>query len=549
MTDSLRPISFGAYVGKPPTILVRFIHWIRKNDSAAVDVLKICCLAVVVFFAAFFLIGIPLIARGWKIVKKIDREQAFKVFAKHLASPSRNLSIEIKTARETFNHTHEFVIRGGVIWNRRKVPEKKRWQPLYFDGFPKRVPVELQADGCNLVAIDQKREVHYKKVIREANMGSFQKTYRTFDKVFKNNWKPAWFSLPYLAPLLNLFQTPRLRLQKGIRGWTVSHRGQYNHFYEDALGKRHKVQGGCTTLFVLSSDGKTIFKYDPWCPKHAKMRVTLPLKKEENFEGINLSASASTLLLLGYKLSKASDGTTEKKLSLKTRLTDMDVEVWNPLINKHLDYTSDDPKKIAPFFNEWEEHPLPQEGTVTKVVTILQTGRGNSARELRIEGWDSEGKAGYWKKRLTESLWEFITYAEPKKMGVPLARKGKAPALFRSEVSDYYACRLRFPAKVIKPLSCTLEGFSEKTPHSLLRFDYEGRGVACILRQTKSLRHFMGIGSHSYHMIYPHKPSSEDLLSTLFPKGREWMSVSVRAKKDRISISKGSFGLELRKKV
>ena len=43
-----------------------------------------------------------------------------------------------------------------------------------------------------------------------------------------------------------------LRLPENLNRWSISHRGQFNHYLEDRVGKRHNVESGCTTLMALN---------------------------------------------------------------------------------------------------------------------------------------------------------------------------------------------------------------------------------------------------------------------------------------------------------
>src|SRR5206468_3325783 len=51
---------------------------------------------------------------------------------------------------------------------------------------------------------------------------------------------------------------------------------------------------------------------------------------------------------------------------------------------------------------DWVQQP-PVPGKHTARVTIRQTGLGNAARELRVEG-----ENGFWKKLLLEPQWQFV---------------------------------------------------------------------------------------------------------------------------------------------
>jgi hypothetical protein len=51
--------------------------------------------------------------------------------------------------------------------------------------------------------------------------------------------------------------------------------------------------------------------------------------------------------------------------------------------------------------------PLAGNAAITRHITILQNGRGNGARELRIAGLNESGETGYWTKAIFDNTWDF----------------------------------------------------------------------------------------------------------------------------------------------
>jgi len=284
--------------------------------------------------------------------KQTDSQTLFFKHVKHVQPPSREKKIFIKSKTRTFNHTHDFAIENGVIWTRVHNTERP-WRAIYFDGYPKgKVPKELHADGTNLIVLDQGRKVHYKKVLAELRSGeialdkkaakSLKKAakkvakkvenvlldlekdkYIAIDKSTANNWKSKWFSLPYIHPIVNLFTGKRLQIPSNARAWAISQRGRYNDYLEDAIQQKHPVGTGVTTLYILSENGRDILKYDPWSPKHVQFTMHLPEDADRAFDALNMSASASTLMVVGYQIEKEDQGQGIKKtLQIQTRLAD-----------------------------------------------------------------------------------------------------------------------------------------------------------------------------------------------------------------------------------
>jgi hypothetical protein len=103
-----------------------------------------------------------------------------------------------------------------------------------------------------------------------------------------------------------------------------------------------------------------------------------------------------------------------------TRLVDFDSIGCDPMFFKYtyIPYESELPG--TSYFSNLNEWGLPSEdwrsqpriqltgkAAVTRHITILQNGQGNAARELRVAGFDEEGRTGYWSKQIFGASWEF----------------------------------------------------------------------------------------------------------------------------------------------
>jgi hypothetical protein len=561
------------YVNKPTKWLNRHVKWLKQGKTAEQKLLKKVCLALEAILCIVTLVGIPILLKAWEIGKRIDSRKHFAAWAAQRRPPPENLQLELKTRKQTFNHIQEFVIHEGVIWVRRRGVEDKTWRPIYFDGFPSKVPQELHADGANLVVLDQDRRVHYKKVLHDylkehltdmknkravhgrrvvkelSSLPGGPKTYVALDKAFKDNWKKSWFTLPVLGSIASLFGKSGLKIPKGARGWAISQRGIHNLYYSDPYGKKHEVTEGVTTLYVLSPDGKSIKKYDPWSPPHITTEVPWPDEEGVVFEAEKISASSSTLMLLGYKITPVAGGKTHRELVIKTCLSDIDVEGWNPTISYSY-FKSDNPKVRGIFFAPWEEHPLPPKGQFTGAISILQTGQGNDARHLRVEGTDEEGKLGIWHKSIQEKEWSFFSYPEqPGKLPPFLVAEEVVEAPFVPTVFSYAGevKKSIFPLGMQKPLSFKLEGFGRTKRDALLTFEYEGKGVTAILHRTKGLAQFLGIGKATYDLILPKDFAGEEGVSKLLLLNQEKASVNLKMSKKGITILGLNFRFSLKR--
>jgi len=114
-----------------------------------------------------------------------------------------------------------------------------------------------------------------------------------------------------------------------------------------------------------------------------------------------MSASASTLFVIG------------KSGRMFTRLADFDTMGCDPVFVYSFEPSSK-PGVIRLPGEDWREQPR-LAGRITSAITILQNGRGNAGRELRVEGVDSEGNGGYYSKPIYGTQWKFVKTGAPVK--------------------------------------------------------------------------------------------------------------------------------------
>lgn len=278
--------------------------------------------------------------------------------------------IDLESASEAFTHEWDLALRDGRVW-RRPHGKDGPWELVPPDGRPRHSArregaaiTELHADGLNLVAVDEDGLVYYTKL----------------DEV---DWIERW-GLPRGEPLF----APRER-----RALAISHRGPLAGGYEDIDGNVHPISAGVTSLYLLEADGRTLRYADPWLPSGFVRRLCLPLG--DRLIAAGLSASASTLFVI------------DARGRMFTRLADYDTLGENPVLN----YTyargpTRGGERVLPP-EHWVEQPAVP-GRITTRITILQTGKGNAARELRVEGVDAKGAGGYWKKPIVGEAWAFV---------------------------------------------------------------------------------------------------------------------------------------------
>ncbi len=296
--------------------------------------------------------------------------------------------VDLKSPAQSFTHEYDAAILEGKIWCRPRVAppaDLSRWELLGKTGLPAADSVlpfvpggfdspasvtALSADGDNLIAVGSDGYLYYMK-------WSTRK------------WMNKW-GQPF---------SRKLRLPADIRSWSISHRGPLAGGFHDIDGNFHPVSVGVTTLYVLSEDGLNIHYADPWLPADFSSEICGPLRNR--FRMRALAASASTL----FVISDAGE--------MYTRLADFDTLGHNPFLSYSYERRERDiprEKDVRTLPPEgWKKQPsIPRhQGRITSAITIFQTGKGNDARELRVEGVNAHGAHGYFSKPIQGEAWTF----------------------------------------------------------------------------------------------------------------------------------------------
>lgn len=557
-------------VEQTPSRLEKHVRWL-KEDRSGFSRVGIVALAVIETIAlACTGIGIITLHYAFKEARKINLERAFykevneKPGKGFFKIPSDD-KIELKSATRTFNHVFDFAIESGYIWSRSR-NSSEDWTPIYFDGYPKKHPISIDADGANLIVLDENHRVHYKKVLEEFRGGDLAKkdplnikgqvdlekdAYVAVDRRGENNWYNEWFSLPVVHHVFNAIYGKKLKLPEG-KAWAISHRGCYNNYLEDAIGQHHPVETGVTTLYVLDKNGKDILKYDPWSPLTAKMSISLPESRHATFEAENMSASSSTLMVIGYETEKNGEGTT-KTLQIQSRLVDIDSEGWNPgLKYDYVRHPDDKDVRVIPL-PDWQKHPIKLEGQagISKNITIIQIGEGNDQRELRVEGVNSEGLKGFYYKHIdkVDDDWKF-QQSPNQDVGLSspiLETEIVSQAPFSSTVGDYTAHDVKASPETAMA-NVHLDLFGKRSYDSTLSGQIDGERFQVQLHRKKTLKNFLGFNGDSFDVYVPesnflgNKIFQEKLL-----KGKQSTAVKVNEKAGEVLISGKGFSFAFRK--
>ncbi len=194
--------------------------------------------------------------------------------------------------------------------------------------------------------------------------------------------------------------------------WTLSMRLGEVEYYEDRRGNQFNWgAAGCTTVFALRGDGSRIAQGDPWFPPDLSREMCGPHRG--TFKAVGLASSASVTMVI--------DAAGE----VQTRFYDYDANGGTPFFIYRYEDFPQQPLPGTDPASELQIRALPEEDWVaqpripalgatrlTKRIAVLQVGKGNFARELRVLALGPGGEAGYFTKGLRDSAWRFVATGE-----------------------------------------------------------------------------------------------------------------------------------------
>lgn len=373
-------------------LIYRHIKWLRSFSESNPNLAKMVTVLESIGLT-LSIGGIYPLSKGIEINKKINAYNFFANLIRKSKPSDFPQEIEIKTPHETFNERMYFIIRDGVLFCKYK-PEYKSdanncWKPIYVGCYKEfKLPEEVTVDANCLCVISQKK-VYYMKL--------YQTDHPEKDLAGKDGFNP-WFSLPVVSTIFNFFND-KIKVPNNVVSLSISNRGYYtNYSYTDPINVTHENGTETTSLFALKDDDSIVYA-DPWLPFGFNYSVpALP----SSFKPTAMSASASTIFVIG--LNKETQATQAYKI-----IYDFDISGKNPLLKYTSDKKNTDVNKWYIPFNGWEEvsiDELQNEVISHKNITVFQTGPGQNARELRIEG-EKFGRKGYFYTAIDPIDWNF----------------------------------------------------------------------------------------------------------------------------------------------
>jgi len=441
---------------------------------------------------------------------------------------SRTATFNLIAANETGAPRLFFQVHEGRICARLVADQSEPWRSFIGRGAPELVR-EISADGRNLIAIDDDGVVHY-------------------TKLHAIQWTDRWLALPLVGTINSLLFGGELFMPPN-RGWSISHRGPENAYYEDVAGKKHPIGAGVTTLYVLSADGSSIHYADPWLPNG--WNNDIPMPEGGRFVAEVMSASASTLFLLA----RARDHDGRESHRMYTRLIDFDTEGNNPFLPYTYVHGDPDPAVRTLPAEDWRLQPtipISRRARLTDGITIFQSGEGNGARTLRVEGTNAGGQSGYWQKQIYDQAWNFISTGHT----IGPARFLDASHAEETTGTITLDCphgilqhRPRIPWLTGESVPATLTGFADGVA-ARVRVEVGEETVELAIYSRRRLRNLIADDPPSHTLVIPDRYFNEPrlreheelqrLLDTMF-NGQRAIPVVVDREEDELSFESKAF--------
>jgi hypothetical protein len=232
---------------------------------------------------------------------------------------------------------------------------------------------------------------------------------RKFANIFVSTvWYEGWGQ----AKELKVFFPEHLT---GHRGWSLG------RITADGVGYKEGPDGrifewgpaavSMETMVWLSPNGRKIYYLDSGTPPEVVHFVEAPFRGQ--YQGVGINSSASTVMLI------------DRYGAVQTKIADFDLLGSTPTHPYcYMEECDDEPYyEAGDIRSGMSDIRLPAEGWqvhepvlasmqwdedtyITDRISILQTGKGNAARELRVVG-AQDGSVGYYFMGIQEKTWSF----------------------------------------------------------------------------------------------------------------------------------------------
>ena len=456
------------------------------------------------------------------------------------------------TATDAMDSKYFYAIREGRVWFKPIAAHHTAYWKLfdkngYADKRKNRL-ISLSADGDNIIVIDQNQTIHYAKTNRVVCQISFAcPQWKIIQSKVK--WKKKWFNMTGVSLIVNLFKNPILQSIPNARSIVVSHKGYDTMYYTDMNGKKHPDPYiGVTTIYALNEDGTRIFFADPWLYNKFENELTGP--EDGQFKADTLAASGSTVMLFqrardqfGYEINK-----------IYTRFADFDSIGSNPALKATYNKNNRIPLIRYLPSEDWIRQPsiiLSGKARLTKNIAVLQIGRGQNNRQLRVQGQDANSRNGYYFKNIYDTLWKFemmdnIIINEEHFLSESAPHTGfeQGPKI----IEDYENGVLEH-RHIVMPLKVTLEkfgrrGLNERGLHTKLILELENDlKLSLPLHARRGWKSLLGISNQNiWKLIVPNEcydnedAQIREILHRLFRNKRK-LSVNVYESADAVRIT------------
>jgi len=316
-------------------------------------------------------------------------------------------NVYLKNSQQGISYEYYYGLKEGKIWikpNESATGIKGEWKLFNGTGVPsgKDVPsfrhddkiVEFSTDGTMIVAVSNTGRFYLWQPTIQENTTWEEVTGAPFEDALYLPKNKTW------SFAFSVLRAPWKRL-------TPMH--DIVTYWEDIDG--NKTQFGLTaTFYIVAPDGQKIYFTDTGLPATFNRAFTSPERGAFIIE--NMSAAASTIFVIN------------ETGRMYTRMYDAEIEGGGPALKftyKRGKRTKDG--EVVPIMEAMRSLPLPdwreqepirealdnrmKQATITKSITIIQTGEGNAARELRVQGRNSAGQYGYYFKKIFDPSWNF----------------------------------------------------------------------------------------------------------------------------------------------